>query len=708
MAVAEQSTAACEHLVHFYERDSALVQSIATFAGTGLATGAACLVIATESRLRQLHEHWKAAGIDISAARARDQYVCLDATDALSRVMSDGRPNESLFEQFIGHMVATASDRYSQVRAYCEMSSLLWQEGDHSAAIELEELWNGLRCPRSVSVLCAYPLPGVDQGDTQAVTSICSVHSRIVPEDGQMPRVPAEGATEVRSSHVVGNRDTPAPQLHDDDLKEFLDQCAEGLQRVGPDGRIEWANRTLLELLGYSASEYIGRHLSEFWIDPNSATQCLVRLSAGEKLDGISPGLRHKDGAEKVFTIRAVGRFENGKLLHSRWFIRDATAEKHTQQLLIETGRRQEEFLATLAHELRNPLAPIRNAVQIMRVAEGDQATVAAARTMIERQLKHMVRLIDDLMDVSRVTRGKLELRKQRVELAAVVQIAIETSRPLLEAKHHQLRVELPDEPLHVEADTTRLSQVFSNLLNNSAKYTEPGGVVTIRAARQGRRAVVTVRDTGIGIEPAMLPRVFEMFSQVRRPNGIQEGLGIGLSLVRRLVELHGGRVEAASEGLGKGSTFTVELNLVDACVKPADCSLTLPRASESVHARILVADDNRDAAYSLALMLSLDGHEVRTAGDGMEALEIAEEFHPHVILLDLGMPRLDGYEAARRLRQRPWAASTLVLAQTGWGQAEDRQRSTQAGFHQHLVKPVDPELLKELLSQRLRHLAQA
>jgi len=425
---------------------------------------------------------------------------------------------------------------------------------------------------------------------------------------------------------------------------------------------------------------------------------------------------RARVGAQRRASLRAErdqARQALEQALRERDRAREALEEAvrerdRAEAVLREADRHKDEFLATLAHELRNPLAPIRSAMQIMRMAEGDHATATAARAMIERQLKHLVRLIDDLMDVSRLTQGKLELRKERVDLAAVLQIAFETNRPLLESKQHRLRIELPPHPLYVEADTTRLAQVFSNLLNNSAKFSDAHGTISIHAARQGRHAVVTVSDCGIGIEPAMLPRVFDMFTQVARGRSAShDGLGIGLTLVRRLVELHGGTVSAHSEGSGKGSAFTVRLDLLEGA--GVDCTLAPPSAgggASQPRGRVLIADDNFDAAQSLALILRMEGHEVRTAGDGLEALEIAEGFQPQIVLLDIGMPKLDGYETARRLRERPWAASALLVAQTGWGQEDDKRRAREAGFDRHLVKPLDPEALSDLLEEALESLA--
>jgi signal transduction histidine kinase/ActR/RegA family two-component response regulator len=375
------------------------------------------------------------------------------------------------------------------------------------------------------------------------------------------------------------------------------------------------------------------------------------------------------------------------------------------REAVAETDRSRNEFLATLAHELRNPLAPIRNAVQIMRDAENDLSTVAAARNMIERQLKHMVRLIDDLVDVSRLTQGRLELRTERVDLGTIIRAALATTRSLLEGRQQQVDVRLPPAPVYVEADLTRLTQVFVNLLVNAAKFSARGQSIEVSAQSNGQRAIIAVADQGIGIPQHLLVRIFELFPQASRSDhGVQSGLGIGLTLVKRLVELHDGTVEAQSAGTNQGSRFIVSLPLADA---PADDAVAREeRESTELSARlrpfkILVADDNKDSARSLEIMLRLDGHDVQTANDGVEALEIAERFHPDVILLDIGMPRLDGYATAHQLKQRPWAANTRLFALTGWGQDEDKRRAREAGFDFHLVKPVDPEMLTRALEHK-------
>jgi signal transduction histidine kinase/DNA-binding response OmpR family regulator len=364
-----------------------------------------------------------------------------------------------------------------------------------------------------------------------------------------------------------------------------------------------------------------------------------------------------------------------------------------------EANRGKDEFLAMLAHELRNPLAPVLHSLHVLRLG-GEPRAVELARDMIERQVRHMTRLIDDLLDVSRITRGKIRLQKRTVELAEVVGRAVDSSRPLIESRDHHLDVTLPHAPVHLVADPTRLEQVFANLLNNAAKYTEPGGLIRLSAECRGREAVVRVRDTGIGIPPQLLPRVFELFMQAHQNlDRAQGGLGIGLTLVRTLVEMHGGRVEAHSAGPGNGSEFAVHLPLPEEVPEPvAEANPAGPPALAPL--RVLVVDDNRDAAESLAMLLRLDGHEVRLAHDGPAALDAAGDFRPEVVLLDIGLPGMSGHDVARRLHGGHGGAPPLLVAMTGYGQEEDRRRSREAGFDHHLVKPVDPQVLRQLLAR--------
>jgi signal transduction histidine kinase/ActR/RegA family two-component response regulator len=365
---------------------------------------------------------------------------------------------------------------------------------------------------------------------------------------------------------------------------------------------------------------------------------------------------------------------------------------------LAEEARRKDEFLAMLAHELRNPLAPVRTGLQVLRMKGTANPEVDRLAEMMNRQVAQIVRLVDDLLDVSRITRGTVTLRRERVDLAEVLGQAVEAARPLLDARRHQLSVTLAGEAIHLDADPARLAQVVANLLNNAGKYMDEGGRIWLTARRDGDEAVISVRDAGVGIPADMLPKVFDLFTQIDRTlDRSQGGLGVGLTLVRSLVELHGGTVHATSPGPGQGSEFVVRLpalpvNSEPASVRPAETSPAAPAR------RILVVDDNVDAADSLATLLDLSGHQVWTAYGGAAALDVADTHRPEVILLDIGLPGMDGHEVARRLRRHPALSDVMLVALTGYGQEADRRRTQDAGFDHHLVKPVDPDDLTRLL----------
>ena len=364
---------------------------------------------------------------------------------------------------------------------------------------------------------------------------------------------------------------------------------------------------------------------------------------------------------------------------------------------LREADRRKDEFLASLAHELRNPLAPIRSGVQILRMT-GAESKSQTVLPMMERQLQHMTRLLDDLLDVSRISRGKIALRHERIDLRNVVEAAVEASRPLIEQMGHAFIVSAPSEPAFLNADPVRFAQILSNLLHNAAKYTPPGGRIVLKAEHHGDEVEVSIADNGIGIPAESLESIFDLFTQVgSQSSHSQGGLGIGLSLAKGLVALHGGTIEVRSEGLGRGSEFRVRLPT--RLTRQTDSAM--PASTDKPHRRlkILVVDDNRDAAASLSMVLELIGHEVMAAYDGESAVRLADEFRPQMVLLDLGMPNVNGYEACRRIRDYAWGAEMTLIAVTGWGQEEDRRRSAAAGFDGHLVKPVSPEALEQLSS---------
>ena len=374
----------------------------------------------------------------------------------------------------------------------------------------------------------------------------------------------------------------------------------------------------------------------------------------------------------------------------------DMTARKDAEDVLREADRRKDEFLATLSHELRNPLAPIRNALELLRRAGTDAALRERALAITERQVQQLVRLTDDLLDVSRITRNKIELRCDRLDLRNAISSALETVAPLSHAAQHVVTLELPPEPLWVFADLTRLAQAFANILNNAVKFTERGGHSTVTAVVDGREARVTLSDTGIGIDAASLPTIFDMFVQIDQGLGrARSGLGIGLALARRLVELHDGSIEARSEGPGSGTTFIVRLPLA----APADEHRPVIAVPPAIgRCRVLVADDIPDAAEMMRLMIECMGHEVRVAGDGVQAVEIAREFEPQIALLDIGMPRMDGYEAARQIRAA-LGNRVFLVAVTGWGQEEDQRRAHAAGFDRHVTKPAEPAVLEALIA---------
>jgi len=403
---------------------------------------------------------------------------------------------------------------------------------------------------------------------------------------------------------------------------------------------------------------------------------------------------------ESVETIRRNAQGEVEWVVGTNLVV---TERKQWEQAQQDADRRRDEFLALLAHELRNPLAPIRNSLELMKLARGNADQIERARAIIERQVIQMVRLVDDLLDVSRIARDRLELRQERVELALIVQQAVEVCHPHCEHAGHEITLALPPEPIFLHADPTRLVQVFGNLLTNACKFTQPGGCICLTVERQGHEVAITVKDTGIGIAPEMLSKVFDLFTQIdsslERTKG---GLGIGLSLAKRLSELHGGTVTAHSEGPDRGSEFVVRLPIMEEIPQPAPPTLgasTLGAPTPTTPRRILVVDDNQDAAATLAMLLDLGNHQTRMAHDGLEAVQQAEAFRPAVILLDIGLPKMNGYDACRAIREQPWGQDIVIIALTGWGKEEDRRKSKAAGFDGHMVKPVDYPAFMKLLA---------
>ncbi len=499
-------------------------------------------------------------------------------------------------------------------------------------------------------------------------------------------------------------------------FRTFFEQGSYFASLLALDGTVIEANRICVEGCGFERPDVIGHKFWDCgWWAGHPELMARVREATHEAATGrsvrcetsyhLADGNRRfvdlsvtpvKDEAGRVLFIAPTG-VDISDAKQAAEGLRRLAAE------LAEADQRKTEFLATLAHELRNPLAPLRNGLQVMRMARDNALVVTKAHDMMERQLAQMVRLIDDLLDVARIARGKLELKRERVALHSVVASAVETSMPLVEAGRHELLVQLPDEPLMLDADPTRLAQVLSNLLNNAAKYTPPGGRIVLNAQRVDTQAVVSVADNGIGIPADSLTRVFEMFTRVGREDSLgQSGLGIGLSLVRQLVELHGGSATAASPGPGQGSTLTLRLPLLArvAAEPTAPHTPAEPSANANPALRVLVVDDNLDAAESLAELLQLHGHTTTIGRDGHQALALAEGFAPDVVFLDIGMPGFDGYQVAHALRASPGADHVTLVALTGWGGLEDRQRARLAGFDEHLTKPADPAAIEQLLAR--------
>jgi PAS domain S-box-containing protein len=481
----------------------------------------------------------------------------------------------------------------------------------------------------------------------------------------------------------------------------------EGMYTVDGQGLVTYVNPEAERLFGWTAAELIGRRMhdvthykhqdgSPFPIEECSGFRV---LQEGQVLKGFEDTFIRKDGSFfPVSYSSSPLRDAEGKIVGLVVVFEDITQRKEYEQALLDADRRKDEFLAMLAHELRNPLAPIRNSLNILRMNNRNDPTIEQVGEMMERQVNHMVRLVDDLLEVSRITRGKIELRKELVELAAVVRSSVETSRPLIDERRHQLALSLPAEMLTLEGDPVRLAQVFSNLLNNAAKYTDVGGQIWLTARCDGNNVVISVRDTGTGIPLEMLPRIFDMFMQIdSHTDRAQGGLGIGLTLVKSLVEMHGGKVSAYSAGVGQGSEFVVSLPL-------AVGRRSAPRRGQSTPVsvlaprRILVVDDNRDAGRSLGMLLKLLGADAQVVCSGPEALEAIAAQRPAVVLLDIGMPGMDGYEVARRIREQPELNDLTLIALTGWGQEEDRRRTQAAGFNHHLIKPADVRALETLL----------
>jgi PAS domain S-box-containing protein len=505
--------------------------------------------------------------------------------------------------------------------------------------------------------------------------------------------------------------------------RALVEQAGEGIWLTDVEGRILEVNESACKVLGYRRDELIEGRLLDL-IHPDDAAQRpenFTSLEAGQTIVA-QRRFRRKDGTYVL--LEGTARMINGR--HCLTITRDITEQKLAEEALRRADRRKDEFLAMLAHELRNPLSPILNSLAILRARLPAGPDLERHREIIERQARHLARMLDDLLDVSRITRDKIELRKEPMELSSLIEEATQGSASAVDGARHELTVTIPKEPLWLKVDPTRMVQVLCNLLNNAAKYTPPGGRIWLTAEREGATVAIQVRDTGRGITAELLPHVFELFVQEERTlDRSQGGLGIGLTMVRRLVELHGGSVEAWSAGAHQGSQLTVRLPLMqqdgDAAARgtneegvTGNTPVSTPRRkdglgriakeraerSSSAPVRVLLVEDNVDAVETLSELLRMWGHEVEAVLRGKEAIEVCPTFRPDVILLDIGLPEMDGYEVARRLRASGGAEGAVIVALTGYGQPQDRARSREAGFDQHLTKPIDPDTLRAMLQQ--------
>ena len=509
--------------------------------------------------------------------------------------------------------------------------------------------------------------------------------------------------------HTTDNENVPAsssPQQYN--REEQFRLLVEGIKDYGiflltPEGYVSSWNMGAEQIKGYTAAEIIGSHFSRFYpqeaIDKGWPEHELKVARAVGRFEDEGWRLR-KDGTRFWANVIITALYnEAGELRGFSKVTRDLTSRKRIEALEL-AERQMTEFLAMLSHELRNPLAPIRNAIYMLQLKQIDDPEVKWSRDLIDRQVTQLTRLVDDLLEVSRVTSGTIKLQKETVDISSIVSHAVESSRPLIDSRRHRLHLSMPGRDLPVSGDPTRLTQIVVNLLNNAAKYTPEGGEITLAVREEGANVIVSIRDTGVGIAPEFLGKVFDLFTQGERTLDRSEGgLGIGLTLVRRLIEMHGGTVTALSEGVGEGSEFFIRLPLLATTPSQEDTGTgSTETASGSSNVRVLVVDDNVDAATSMMMFLKIWGYDARIAHNGIAALEIAEIYRPHIVLLDIGLPLMNGYDVAERMRKIEGMEKVTLIALTGYGQDEDRRRAQNAGIDHHMVKPIDPLALQTLL----------
>jgi PAS domain S-box-containing protein len=644
---------------------------------------------------RELHEAQDTIRA-IQEGRVDAFVVGRNAPDRVYTLESADGPYRILVERMQQCAVTVAADS-TVLYANCQSSSLLGRGPSELVGRPFRDLVTEVDQPRFDAII---------HGDVEAQQG----ELRLQRADGTLvPVYLSAGALSAEEGGVcVLITDLTRQKQHEELIaaenlaRSMLQQAADAVVVCDPDGKVAFASPAVQELcrgnpLGHAFSELFTLRFANG--SPASGDGHFALETLGdEPIRGLETTLERPD-TQPVSLLLSAGRVKDssGEPLGSVVTLTDISALKRAEQELRDADRQKDEFLAVLAHELRNPLAPIVTGLDVIGLAGDTGETSAGTLRMMKRQVGQLSRLVDDLLEISRITLGKIDLRKEVVDFADVLASAMDSTVPVVSESNCSVGIDVPQEPVHLYADGARIAQVISNLLNNALKYTPQGGEIALTARLQGDELVVSVRDNGRGIEPEAIDEVFTMFAQPRGSSSSHDGLGVGLALVRSIVEMHGGSVSAASEGLGKGSEFTVRLPLGEA-TSEAPSAHSEPLEEHSRRRRVLVVDDNKDSANSLGMLLDLMDYEVAVAFDGETALKKLEQFRPQAVFLDLDMPRMDGYEVARQMRRREGGAEPVLIALTGWGQESDRQRTLEAGFDHHLLKPVDSDTLNTLL----------
>ncbi|MDP9088253.1 MAG: PAS domain-containing protein [Pseudomonadota bacterium] len=640
--------------------------------------------------------------------------ICTETTAqvlATRRAQQEQQRFEDLFEQaptFIAvlrgpqHRIELANRNYRRLTGHCDLVGRTVAEALPDAVGQdyLERLDQVYRSGKPQAATVAKYAMEAAAGGLTTDHYIDFVYQPIKDRDGSVNGILVQGSDV--TERVLAN---VALAESESRFRTLADNIPALCWMADETGAIFWYNSRWYEYTGTTPEQMKGWGWQAVH-DPRVLAEVLEKwrasIATGTRFEMVFP-LKSSSGDYRPFLTRVIPSCDaTGKII--RWFgtNTDISPQLAAETALREADRRKDEFLATLAHELRNPLAPVRNASKVLRASGAVAKTRDWATTIIDRQVNRMATLLDDLLDVSKITRGQLTLHKQRVALSSVIDTSLEVARPLMDARQHTVQVSLPEDPIEIEVDPLRLSQVLSNLLCNAAKYTESGGTIRLSARQDKSGLSISVKDSGVGIAAESLESIFDMFSQVKGSIDRSEGgLGIGLSLVRGLIELHGGKVRALSEGIGRGSEFMIWLPVISPRTSEIENVLPPGGSQPTEPRRILVVDDNEDAAQSLGVLLELSGHEVFFAQDGEQALATAQELRPHIVLLDIGLPKLNGYAVAQAIRKEPWGEHLVLIALTGWGHDDDKRRALDAGFNFHLTKPVDPEQIGALISEQ-------